>query len=876
MENKWHSYSLDAIFKKLQTSPNGLDENEAKKRLSQYGPNSIHLEPPIKPLKILIRQLHNPIVYTLIFSTFFSLIIGKFIDSFIIFAVIILNTLIGFIQEYKAYKIIKSLSKLTPEHVTVKRNGVEKSSDPSLLVPGDIVSLQAGDRIPSDIRLLTTKNLQCDESMLTGESLPVSKDIYPTPEDTLLAERECMAFMGTHLTSGTAIGIVVETGLKTEFGKISTLIGEVHSLETPLSFNLKKIALSIALGVFSISIALFLIGYFRGNTFFDAIFSAITLAVAAIPEGLPAIFTIASSVGLRKMAKKHAIIRRLPAVEALGSTTIICTDKTGTLTYNEMEVQKIWTQLGFSCVSEISQPEEEISNLFIAATLCNNAFLNDSSNNSTNTCDPTELALIQAAKKIGLEPIELRKNWPRKNSVPFESEKRIMVTLNSSDSHYFFIKGAPEDILSRCIDSDINIVKKHVHNMAEEGMRVLAIAKKKIEEIPETICEKAIENDFELLGLVGMIDPPRKEVYEALKKCKAAGITVKMITGDHPITAKSIGKDLGILGEGKVISGKEMNSFGEEEWHQAVNRHHIFARATPEHKLKIVKVLQESGHVIAMTGDGINDAAALKQADIGIAMGIKGSSVAKESSDMVLVDDNFASIEKAIEEGRCVYDNLIKSIIFLIPTNLGQALVILIAVLFFPIQEGNLLHPIQPIQILWVNLIVAICLSLPLAFEPAEKDIMKLPPRKKKESILSRFLLFKTFIIGLLISGGTIGLFLWKYQIEIAHGHGYVTALAKAQTMAVTAIILFQMFYLFQCRSLRTPIKKNFFITNHFISLGVATVLLFQIAFIYSPFMNTLFSTASLNAESWVIMLVVTFFIIPAGMLLNFIQKSIS
>ncbi len=884
----WHSLEKETVFQELDSSESGLSEKEAKERIKTFGHNTLQVKSSETILSILIRQLHNPLIYVLLCSTVAAGLLGKFTDSMVVLAVVILNTLIGFIQEYKAHKTIRALTLVIPQKTSVLREKDTKLIHSSELVPGDVVVLQAGDRIGADLRLFSVKNLECDESTLTGESLPVSKRVEAISSDAALAERRCMAFNGTYITSGSGLGIVVATGLKTEFGKISDLVEHVIVLETPMSLTIKKIAQGITLSILVVGFGLFLIGYMRGISLFDAGFAAITLAVAAIPEGLPAIITIASSIGVRRMARKQAIIRQLPAVEALGSTSIICTDKTGTLTYNEMTVQQLWTPSGLSFVSGAGysleghfQPinpikNKELEDILTAAILCSEATLDESSSGFVPIGDPTEIALIVAGRKKGLHEDDVRKTWQRKDIIPFESEKRRMATLNLSPTHqnFVFIKGAPEEVVALCKDHlNSQQILMPEHSMAKEGMRVLAIAKKECPKSTLELGEDDLKGGFILLGFIGMIDPPRKEVYQALKSCYEAGISVKMVTGDHPLTAEAVARDLGILGNSKVITGKDLNTFDSDAWMEAALHGQVFARVAPEHKLKLVEVLQELGHVVAMTGDGVNDAAALKRADIGIAMGIKGTAVAKEASDMILADDNFASIEASIEEGRRVYDNLIKSLAFVLPTSLGQALVILLAVLFFPIHGGTLLHPMAPVQILWVNLVVAVALSLPLAYEPAELDIMKRPPRKKKAPILNGFLLVKTLTVSVIMAAGTIGLFLWEYQREISNGTLEALAMAEAQTMAVTAMMLFQIFYLFNCRSLGRSMMKTHFFSNRHLFIGIGVVLAAQLAFVYLPFMNRLFRSSALDLESWLISFLVTLLIIPVIALEKLIKK---
>jgi calcium-translocating P-type ATPase len=887
-QEPWYTLEKEVVFQKLGVSESGLTQEDFKKRLKQYGQNTLYTKRAETVPRILLRQLHNPLVYVLLFSTLLALFLQKIADSLIIFGVVVLNTLIGFIQEWKAHRTIKALSAMVPRQTTVMRDNDLQMVHASQIVPGDIVVLQAGDRIPADLRLFSVRNLQCDESALTGESLPVSKKVIPTSENAPLAERKCMAFNGTYVTAGTGSGIVVETGFKTEFGKISALIEKIPPLDTPLSITVRKIAQWITLIILAVSLGLFLIGYLRGTALFEAGFAAIALAVAAIPEGLPAIITIAASIGVHRMARKQAIIRQLPAVEALGSTSVICTDKTGTLTRNEITLQQIWTPSGFSFVSGIGYSmeggisfqnhenrREEVIELLRAAILCNEAAIDQSSGGWIPFGDPTEIALVIAGRKIGLLEDQLREEWKRIDIIPFESEKRIMATLNALESEkYIFLKGAPEEIFNKCeviVDAKIH---ETVDRMARDGMRVLAVAKKRVGNL-HILDEKLIHDGFILLGIVGMIDPPRPEVFKALKLCKDAGIQVKMVTGDHPVTATAIAKDLGILGGQKVITGEEINHFDSENWKRVARASHVFARVSPEHKLKLVDALQQFGDVVAMTGDGVNDAPALKKADIGIAMGIKGTEVAKEASDMILADDNFATIEVAVEEGRRVYDNLIKALAFVLPTSMGQALVILIAVLFFPLRGDVILHPMLPVQILWVNLIVAVALSLPLAFEAMEPEIMQRPPRKKNAPVLDGFLIFKTFTVSACMALGTIGLFLWVYHMEMANGVVEKIAVSEGQTTAVTAIMFFQIFYLFNCRSIQFPIVKAKFFSNPYIFIGVAVVLVAQACFIYLPTMHYLFKSSPLGLQSLLFSALVAFLIVPLVALEQLVRRKI-
>jgi Ca2+-transporting ATPase len=874
MTNSWHALDNATVMNTLHTTEQGLSEEEAKKRLQQEGPNTIHIKSRDTLWIIFLRQWQNPIIYVLLFATALSLLLQKWPDSIVVFSVILLNTFIGFFQEYRAHETIKALSALTPHYATVIRSSETKKIAASHVVPGDILLLQEGDLIAADLRLLFSKHLHCDESSLTGESLPIPKRIDPLPEDTLLADQTNRAFKSTYVTSGTGFGVVIATGRRSEIGKISEWIEQIPSLETPLSATIKKIAQAATIGILGISLLLFLIGYLRGTSLFNAAFAAITLAVAAVPEGLPAVITIASAIGVRRMARRNVIIRQLPAVEALGSTNIICTDKTGTLTHNEMTVQQLWTPSGTSFVTGAgyslkgqihpshSDTTPELEQLLTAALLCSDATLEESHKGNVPIGDPTEVSMVVAGRKIGLHERHLRSTWNKRDQIPFESKRRLMATLYTSPSHehILIMKGAPEEITQAC--PSLNI-EDEIHSMAKQGMRVLAVAQKKLSSPLTEITEHDIVSGFTLLGLIGIVDPIRKEAYQAIKTCHEAHITVKMVTGDHPITAEAVSRELGILGKGNVITGTELNAFSEAEWKHAAHANHVFARVSPKHKLKLVEILQASGHVVAMTGDGVNDAAALKRADIGISMGIKGTAFAKEASDMILTDDNFASIEAAVVEGRRVYDNLIKSLQFLIPTSLGLACVVLIAVLFFPIKNGIPLHPISPLQVLWINLIVAVSLSLPLAFESEEPHLMKRPPKKKNAPILSGWMLLKPLTVSLLMALGTVALFYWQYQSEISRGILAPQAQREAQSMAVTAMIFFQIFYLFHCRTFKTPQTIKSFFSNPTIFIGVSAVILAQAAFLYLPVMNTLFRSSPLSLKSLLISCCATFLVVP-------------
>ena len=894
---KWHSVSYNDVLENFNASSQGLNTTEAEKRLKIVGPNILHRQNRESAFKILLRQFLNPLIYVLLAATILAIAMGKITDGVVVFCVVIINATIGFVQEYQAGKTIQGLLQLIPENVTVMRDGKQKNIQAADLVPGDYVLLQAGDKVSADIRLTFVKNMQCNESILTGESFPVEKHTDSIDSYAGVADRKNMVFSGTMITSGTAEGVAVLTGIETEIGRISVLLQTTTSVKSPLTKSLEKIARGITYSIIFVGVLVFLIGIFRNYTLIDAIFFAITLAVAAIPEGLPAVITIASAIGIMRMAKRQAIIRHLSAVETLGSTTVICSDKTGTLTLNEMTVQVLWngkqkfdvTGVGVNADGEILKndsdeegTDEEIGELIRAAALCNDATLHNKEGHWKAVGDPTEVALIAVAGKFGINEDELRSKWPRLDELPFDSEKKIMATLHLSPlgEKIIYLKGAPESVIPLLLNSenssavfDTEIVRAEALQLAGTGMRVLAFAFRKLDREHSSLITEEDLYDFTFLGIQAISDPPRMEVKEAIDACHNAGITVKMITGDHPATAAAIGRELGFINADCVITGKELQNLNALEIQEIVKNTNIFARVSPEDKLNLVKALQANEEVVAMTGDGVNDAPALKRADIGVAMGISGTAVAKEAADMILTDDNFESIKAAVEEGRRVFDNLLKSIVFLLPTSIGLGLVIFIAVLFFPSKEGILLIPIQPVQVLWINLITAVALSLPLALEAMEPDVMNRPPRKPNKPLLSSLIIFRMILVSLVMAGGTIGLFLWEYNKELSRGMAHSLAISEAQTMAVTAMVLFQVFYLIDCRSLNFSVNKIGLFSNPFIYIGIATVLFVQAAFVYFPFMNRWFHSSPLKAEAWGVSAMVAFSILIIISIEKWIQR---
>lgn len=867
-QNTWYKEDIESTFKKLDTSPEGLLSSEAEKRLKQFGKNELPQKPPESIFMILFRQINNPLIYVLLASAVLAIAMGEFTDGLVVAGVVIINALIGFVQEYRSSKEIAALKEMVPDKAVVFRDKSPSTQLASTLVPGDIILLQAGDKVPADVRLFEAKGCKIMEAALTGESLPTDKNLEAIKENAALGDRKNIAFNGTSVASGTARGIVVETGLKTELGKINTMLTETVKTETPLTKSIASVAKSLTIVILVVSLILFAVAMLRGYPLVDAVLAAITLAVAAIPEGIPAIITIALAIGVRRMAQRRAVIRHLPAVETLGSTTVICSDKTGTITKNEMTVKQIWTFQTFVHLTgtgyspegsleidgqKISKLPDDINELLTAGVLCNDAYLKNENDKWRIEGDPTEASLLTSALKAGMQIQPLRDKYKRLDFIPFESEYKFMATLNEmSGKNVLYIKGAPEVVIDKCnISSDqrSKILQTTV-NMAQEGMRVLAFAKKIIPSKEVTF--DSVKSGFEFLGLQALIDPPREEVKNAIAECHRAGITVKMITGDHQTTAAAIGKYLGIINEHGSLPGSHLESLSDTALEETSLKVNVFARVAPEHKLKLIAGLQKNGEVVAMTGDGVNDAPALKKADIGVAMGITGTAVSKDASDIVLTDDNFATIVSAVEEGRRVYDNLIKSLAFVLPTNVGEALILLVAVAFFPIFNGVPLLPMSPVQILWINLVATISLALPLAFEAKERNIMNRPPRRPNEPLLNPFVLFRTILIALIITAVGIGLFLQTFTTVVQSQTENAVALKTAQTMAVTSIVFLQIFYMLNCRSLRESIFEIGIFSNPSVLIGIGILLILQISYVYVPFMNDLFGSHPLSLNSWI------------------------
>jgi len=864
--SSWHVHEIDSVFKTISSSADGLSQEESQHRLQKYGPNRLKPAKKKGPFARFFGQFHNVLIYVLLGAGGVTALLGHWVDSGVIFGVVVINAFISFIQEGKAEKALDAIRNLLSQQAMVKRNSKFVSLPADQLVPGDVVLIQSGDKIPADLRLFKTRELQADESLLTGESVPVEKTTLPVSEHAAIGDRKCLAYSGALITYGQGQGVVIATGDRTEIGRISAMLNQVQVLTTPLLAQMATFAKWLTIAIAIIATTTFAYGVLVQNYAIGEMFlAAVGLAVAGIPEGLPAIMTITLAVGVQRMARRHAIIRRLPAVETLGSVTVICTDKTGTLTRNEMTVQTIATGAGVCEVSGVGYdphgafnlddrdiaPEEFplLREVAQAALLCNDATLFEVNGQWQMQGDPTEGALVTLALKAGLEHDYCQTQYPRIDAIPFESQHRFMATLHHDHAGHSFIylKGAPERVLEMCPrhrirGEDAPIDKAYweacMNAMATRGQRLLAIAFKPAPTEQQSLSFRDVEDGLSLLGIVGIIDPPREEAIQAVRTCRSAGIRVKMITGDHAVTASAIGAQMGIGDGNTVIRGRELDAFGDQEMRDAVQRSDIFARVSPEQKLQLVTALQATGEVVAMTGDGVNDAPALKRADVGVAMGFKGTEVAKEAAEMVLTDDNFASIAHAVEEGRTVYDNLKKSILFILPTNGGEALTIIAA-----IAMGRLL-PITPAQILWVNMITAVTLAVTLAFESPERDVMKRLPRNPKEPILSGFLIWRIVFVSLILVVGTFGLFLWERE------HG--ASIELARTVAVNTLVMFEVFYLFSARYLLAPsLTIEGLSGNRYVLIAIGLLILMQLGFTYLGPMQVLFATAAMSIEAW-------------------------
>jgi len=866
----WHSLSASDTLSRLDAPRTGLTPDAVETRRAQYGSN--RLPPPQRTAawQRFLLQFHNVLIYVLLAAGVITALLGHWLDSGVIIGVVIINAVIGFIQEGRAEEALDAIRSMLSPHAIVTRAGERHEIPAEDLVAGDIVHLSSGDRVPADLRLIDVKSLRVMEAALTGESLAVEKQVDAVAEDAALGDRASMAWSGTLVTYGQATGVVTATGTATELGRISTLLASVEKLTTPLLKLMARFGQVLAGVILLLSGLIFGFGvWVRDYPASDMFLAAVGLAVAAIPEGLPAIMTITLAIGVTRMAHRHAIIRRLPAVETLGAVSVICSDKTGTLTRNEMTVQTVIgtdaifevsgsgyaPEGGFSREGERADPEAYplLREVAHAALLCNDAELRDTDAGWQLAGDPTEGALLTLAMKAGLDPRQTREALPRSDVIPFESEHRFMATLNHDHDGrgFIYLKGAPERVLALCeaqnsadgeAPLDPDFWHARMEAAAAEGMRLLALAVR--HETTATLNFSDIEDGgFTLLAVLGLADPPREEAIQAVADCRAAGIRVKMITGDHAATALAIGKQLGLGGHSpnetvRATTGAEIEALDAAQLRDVVAQTDIFARASPEHKLRLVEALQSLGHVTAMTGDGVNDAPALRRADVGVAMGRKGTEAAKEAAEMVLADDNFASIAHAVEEGRTVYGNLKKAIIFILPTNAAQAGMVLIAILL------GLTLPITPVQILWVNMVSAVTLALALAFEHPEPEAMRQPPRNPNEPLLTRFMLWRIVFVTVFLVAGSLGLFLWEMERGVP--------IEVARTAAINALVMGEIFYLFNCRRLTAPVVGwSGFVGNRAVLIAIAILIVLQGLFTYLPVLQTLFATAALNLAAW-------------------------
>lgn len=873
IERLWHHTPTDEVVELLTSDSNrGLDRFEVTARQQHFGPNAIPFRGGPGALIRFLLQFHQPLLYILLTAAAITAVLGEWVDASVIFGVVLVNASIGFLQESKAAKALEALARTTLTEARVIRSGETRNVPSTELVPGDIVLLQSGDKVPADLRLLRSRDLQIDESALTGESVPVEKKAIELKLDSPLAERRNMSYASTLVTYGQGRGVVVAIGAKTEVGRISELISTADVLETPLTKKIAKFSRVLLVVILLLAAVTFAVGVWRGQAKFEMFMAAVALAVGAIPEGLPAAVTITLAIGVSRMARRRAIIRKLPAVETLGSTTVVCSDKTGTLTVNQMTVRKILAggQLfstsgtGYEPTGQIEVADdaddvasnEAAKQCLLSGLLCNDSQLVQGESRWEVHGDPTEGALIAVAGKACLDGRQLDTQLPRLDTIPFESQHQYMATLHDATSDHtrqVYVKGGVEVVLSKCthamtrsgetVPLDLDTTHRQAETMAAEGLRVLAFAGKRVPATKNEITHDDISDLF-FFGLQGMIDPPRGEAVAAIKACQTAGIRVKMITGDHAMTARAIAQQLGLDGMDAsehytpvVKTARDLAGTSDEQLIEIADQVTVFARATPELKLRLVRALQAKGHVVAMTGDGVNDAPALKQADIGVAMGIGGTEVAKEASDMVLTDDNFASIEAAVEEGRSVFDNLTKFIVWTLPTNMGEGLVILAAIFV------GVALPILPVQILWINMTTAVLLGLMLAFEPKENDIMRRPPRDPKSPILTGELIGRILLVSFVMLIGAFGSFEW------ALNQGYNDVVAR--TVSVNVFVMVELFYLFNCRSLTKSMFEIGLFSNRWIGMGVASMLILQLAFTYLPFMNRIFHTAPIGWDAW-------------------------
>ncbi len=884
----FHARAANEVAQEFDTDiSTGLHPDEVARRLAQYGQNALTPRRKQSSLVRFLLQFHQPLIYILLAAGAVTVALGDVVDAAVIFGVVLVNAIVGFIQENKAVSAIEALSKTMQAEATVLRAGEPHRLSQTVIVPGDVVLLQSGDKVPADMRLVHVRELQVDESALTGESVPVPKGTEALPMDALLSDRHNMVYASTLVTHGQAKGVVVATGDRTQIGAISELISAAEDLETPLAIRIASFSLVLTVVIMAFAVMAIVVAvYVRGHSWGDAFVATVALVVGAIPEGLPAAMTIILAIGVSRMARRRAIIRKLPAVETLGSTTVICSDKTGTLTENQMTVRRVVASgmtfdvsgggyapvgkffFGERPITVEDAPRSLIETLRCGA-MCSDALVVEKENRWTLMGDPTEGALVVAAEKLGQSKEIFDSEFPRLDVIPFESDRGYMATLHDAgpgQPRIVYLKGGVEKTLERCAETlaadglseplDQEAIINTAAELSRTGKRVLAFARKFLSADTRDLEHADVAHGMTFLGLQAMIDPPRTEAIAAVEACKAAGIKVKMITGDHALTAAAIAKEIGLEGEFtsdgmlRALTGRDLEGYDEDALSDVAERVAVFARVTPEQKLRLVRALQNRRHVVAMTGDGVNDAPALRQANIGVAMGLTGTDVAKEAADMVLTDDNFASIRAAVEEGRGIFDNLNKFLIWTLPTNLGEGMVILAA-----ISLGTDL-PILPVQILWINMTTGVLLGMMLAFEPMEPNTMLRPPRDPSAPILGSVLVMRMALVALLMLVSAFGLFEWM-QSRGADPRA-------ATTVAVNVFVFVQIFYMFNCRSLTDSVFRIGFFSNKPLLLGALGMVLLQIAFTYVPIMNRLFRSAPIGWLEWL-------FILASGILASLI-----
>ncbi|MFW9991705.1 MAG: cation-translocating P-type ATPase [Candidatus Odinarchaeota archaeon] len=919
MSDKWHAIPSDEVLKLLKTSESGLSEEEAKKRLEIYGPNEIEREGGINPFKLFFDQFKDFLIAILLVAAIVSVIVGfvetfqdgndpgeYILDAIVIMIIVVLNALLGFYQEYQAEKAIEALRDMQETKSVVTRDGKDKLIPSSMLVPGDIVDLEAGNAVPADIRLFQSFNVRAEEASLTGESVPISKRDIVVPEDSIVGDQTNMAFMGTIIVAGRGTGVVVKTGMRTEIGEIARMISEVEQEDTPLQKKLAKLGKQLGILILAICAVVSITGVLRfgtePHTLIEMFILGVSLAVAAIPEGLPAVVTLSLAIGVRQMIKRNALVRKLPAVETLGSASVICSDKTGTITHNIMTVRKIWTLStelsvtgrGWSSSGIFLNKNKEkvdpssdpaVSFLIEDAMLCNNAKISKEGDKIDIIGDPTEAALIVCCKKTGQNQQQLLEKYPIRLQFPFDSERKLMSTVheqsNDPNTRFIFVKGAVDVLLRKCnsymdMKGEIQPLNSELYkkilaqnnSYAEEALRVLGFAfkreNKKIDVLIENTENSEIaESELVFLGLVGMIDPPREETKEAVRICKKAGMKVKMITGDHAITAVSVAKEIGLIDSDYVnnkdrtdvvLTGRDIDKLTTDELAEKINDIHVFARVSPAHKLAIISALKKHREIVVMTGDGVNDAPALAKADIGVAMGITGTDVAKEASEMILTDDNFATIVNAVEEGRSIFDNMLKFITYLLSCNAAEVLTIFIGIMI------GLPLPLLAIQILWVNLMTDALPALALGVSPAEPDVMSRPPRPIDQGILNKETASNILVAGLSMSAFTLLVFIVELSPNIYSPTEEV--LIRAQTAALTVLITFQLFHAINNAEKGTIFTRRLFL-NKYLFIAVFISFSLQLVLIYMPFMQQIFRTTALELIDLLFAIGISFLIVP-------------